>query len=138
GDYQNGWDTDQFPMNIQETTEAMLVILRSGGLQGGGVNFDAKLRRNSTDYEDLFLAHIGGADTFARALLIADKILNESEIPELLKKRYASFDSGRGKDFENGKLKLEDLYAISKSKKSYELISGKQELIENILFNYIK
>ena len=138
GDYQNGWDTDQFPMNIQETTEAMLVILRSGGLQGGGVNFDAKLRRNSTDQEDLFLAHIGGADTFARALLIADRILNESEIPELLKKRYSSFDSGKGKDFENGKLKLEDLYAISKSKKSYKLISGKQELIENIIFNYIK
>jgi xylose isomerase len=138
GDYQNGWDTDQFPINIQETTEAMLVILRSGGLQGGGVNFDAKLRRNSTDYEDLFLAHIGGADTFARALLIADKILNESEIPELLKKRYASFDSGKGKDFENGKLKLEDLYEISNSKNSYNLISGKQELIENILFNYIK
>ena len=86
----------------------------------------------------MFLAHIGGADTFARALLIADRILNESEIPELLKKRYSSFDSGKGKDFENGKLKLEDLYAISKSKKSYKLISGKQELIENIIFNYIK
>ena len=138
GDYQNGWDTDQFPINIQETTEAMLVILRSGGLMGGGINFDAKLRRNSTDREDLFLAHIGGADTFARALLIADKLINESEIPDLLKKRYSSFDSGNGKKYEEGKLSLEDLYNISKGKKSYKLISGKQELLENIIFNHIR
>ena len=137
GDYQNGWDTDQFPINIQETTEAMLVILRSGGLMGGGINFDAKLRRNSTDREDLFLAHIGGADTFARALLIADKLINESEIPDLLKKRYSSFDSGNGKKYEEGKLSLEDLYNLSKGKKSYKLISGKQELLENIIFNHI-
>ena len=138
GDYQNGWDTDQFPINIQETTEAMLVILRSGGLMGGGINFDAKLRRNSTDREDLFLAHIGGADTFARALLIADKLINESEIPDLLKKRYSSFDSGNGKKYEEGKLNLEDLYNLSKGKKSYKLISGKQELLENIIFNHIR
>jgi xylose isomerase len=138
GDYQNGWDTDQFPINIQETTEAMLVILRSGGLMGGGINFDAKLRRNSTDREDLFLAHIGGADTFARALLIAEKLINESEIPDLLKKRYSSFDSGNGKKYEEGKLNLEDLYNLSKGKKFYKLISGKQELLENIIFNYIK
>ena len=138
GDYQNGWDTDQFPINIQETTEAMLVILRSGGLMGGGINFDAKLRRNSTDREDLFLAHIGGADTFARALLIADKLINESEIPDLLKKRYSSFDSGNGKKYEEGKLSLEDLYNLSKGKKSYKLISGKQELLENIIFNHIR
>ena len=138
GDYQNGWDTDQFPINIQETTEAMLVILRSGGLMGGGINFDAKLRRNSTEREDLFLAHIGGADTFARALLIADKLINESEIPDLLKKRYSSFDSGNGKKYEEGKLNLEDLYNLSKGKKSYKLISGKQELLENIIFNHIR
>ena len=128
GDYQNGWDTDQFPMNIQETTEAMLVFLRSGGLQGGGVNFDAKLRRNSTDREDLFLAHIGGADTFARALMIADKLLNESPLPEMLKKRYESFDSGKGKEFEEGKLKLEDLYAIANVADEITPTSGKQEL----------
>ena len=138
GDYQNGWDTDQFPMNIQETTEAMLVFLKSGGLQGGGVNFDAKLRRNSTDREDLFLAHIGGADTFARALLIADKLISDSPLSSMLKKRYESFDSGKGKDFENGKLSLDDLYDLASKNGSITSISGKQELIENILFNYVK
>ena len=138
GDYQNGWDTDQFPINIQETTEAMLVFLKAGGLKGGGVNFDAKLRRNSTDLEDLFLAHIGGADTFARALLIADKLLTDSPLSDMLNKRYASFDSGDGKKFEDGKLNLEDLYKIAKSNGKLTLKSGKQELIENILFNYIK
>jgi xylose isomerase len=138
GDYQNGWDTDQFPTNIQETTEAMLVLLKSGGLQGGGVNFDAKLRRNSTDPEDLFIAHIGGADTFARALLIADRLLTDSPLTSMLKKRYESFDSGDGRKFENGKLKLEDLYILAIKNGEIPLKSGKQELIENILFNYIK
>jgi xylose isomerase len=138
GDYQNGWDTDQFPINIQETTEAMLVFLNAGGLKGGGINFDAKLRRNSTDLEDLFLAHVGGADTFARALLVADKLLTDSPITEMLRKRYESFDSGKGKEFVDGKLKLEDLYKLAKSNGKLSLKSGKQELIENILFNYIK
>ena len=138
GDYQNGWDTDQFPINIQETTEAMLVFLNAGGLQGGGINFDAKLRRNSTDLEDLFLAHIGGADTFARALLIADKLLTDSPLTSMLSKRYQSFDSGNGKKFEEGKLSLQDLYKLAKSNGKLALKSGKQELIENILFNYIK
>ena len=96
GDYQNGWDTDQFPNNIQETTEAMLVFLQAGGLQGGGINFDAKIRRNSTDLEDVFLAHIGGADTFARALITADKIMTSSPYKKLREQRYASFDSGKG------------------------------------------
>ena len=138
GDYQNGWDTDQFPINIQETTEAMLVFLNAGGLQGGGVNFDAKLRRNSTDLEDLFIAHIGGADTFARALIIADNLLKNSPLPEMLKNRYKSFDSGKGKSFEDGKLVLEDLYKLAKGNGNLKLTSAKQELIENILFNYIK
>ena len=138
GDYQNGWDTDQFPTNIQETTEAMLVFLKSGGLKGGGVNFDAKLRRNSTDREDLFLAHIGGADTFARALQIADKLLSKSPISNMLKKRYESFDSGKGKDFEKGNLKLEDLYEIAIKVGDIKPTSGKQELFENILFNYVR
>ena len=138
GDYQNGWDTDQFPTNIQETTEAMLVFLKAGGLQGGGINFDAKLRRNSTDLEDLFLAHIGGADTFARSLLIADKLLSESPLPEMLKNRYESFDYGNGKKFEEGKLKLEDLYSFAKLNGNLSLKSGKQEMLENILFNYIR
>ena len=138
GDYQNGWDTDQFPINIQETTEAMLVFLKAGGLRGGGINFDAKLRRNSTDLEDLFLAHIGGADTFARALIIADKLLTDSPISEMLRKRYESFDSGNGKKFEDGKLNLDDLYKFAKNNGELPFRSGKQELIENIIFNYIK
>ncbi|WBU89247.1 xylose isomerase [Cellulophaga omnivescoria] len=137
GDYQNGWDTDQFPNNIQETTEAMLVFLKSGGLQGGGVNFDAKIRRNSTDLEDVFLAHIGGADTFARALLTADKIITSSTYDELRKKRYASFDSGKGKEFEDGKLNLQDLHKIALENGELDLISGKQELFENIVNQYI-
>ncbi|EJG03499.1 xylose isomerase [Flavobacterium sp. F52] len=137
GDYQNGWDTDQFPNNIQETTEAMLVFLKAGGLQGGGVNFDAKIRRNSTDLEDVFLAHIGGADTFARALLTADKIITSSPYEKLRKERYSSFDSGKGKDFENGKLNLKDLYDIANQNGELTLQSGKQELFENIINQYI-
>lgn len=137
GDYQNGWDTDQFPNNIQETTEAMLVFLKAGGLQGGGVNFDAKIRRNSTDLEDVFLAHIGGADTFARALLTADKIITSSPYEKLRKERYSSFDSGKGKDFANGKLNLKDLYDIANQNGELTLQSGKQELFENIINQYI-
>lgn len=137
GDYQNGWDTDQFPNNIQETTEAMLVFLKAGGLQGGGVNFDAKIRRNSTDLEDVFLAHIGGADTFARALLVADKIISSSPYEKLREERYASFDSGKGKDFEAGKLNLQDLYSIAQENGELPLKSGKQELFENIINQYI-
>ena len=137
GDYQNGWDTDQFPNNIQETTEAMLVFLKAGGLQGGGVNFDAKIRRNSTDMEDVFLAHIGGADTFARALLTADRIITSSPYNRLRTERYSSFDSGKGKEFEEGKLDLKDLYEIAKENGELTLQSGKQELFENIINQYI-
>ncbi|SIS62947.1 D-xylose isomerase [Zobellia uliginosa] len=137
GDYQNGWDTDQFPNNILETTEAMLVFLQAGGLQGGGVNFDAKIRRNSTDLEDIFLAHIGGADTFARALITADKIITSSDYTKLREKRYSSFDSGKGKDFEAGKLSLENLYELAQENGELELKSGKQELFENIINQYI-
>ena len=137
GDYQNGWDTDQFPNNIQEVAVAMLVFLKYGGLQGGGVNFDAKLRRNSTDLEDLFHAHIGGADTFARGLIVADKILNDSNFSSTINKRYSSFDSGDGKKFENGNLSLEDLFKIAKNSKNIEKISGKTEFLENIINNYI-
>ena len=137
GDYQNGWDTDQFPNNIQETTEAMLVFLKAGGLQGGGVNFDAKIRRNSTDMEDVFYAHIGGADTFARALLTADRIISSSAYEKLRKERYSSFDSGNGKAFEQGKLSLNDLYKIAHENGELTLKSGKQELFENIINQYI-
>lgn len=137
GDYQNGWDTDQFPNNINELTEAMLVILEAGGFQGGGINFDAKIRRNSTDPADLFYAHIGGMDNFARALIAADNILNKSDYKKVRADRYQSFDSGMGKDFENGKLTLEDLrnYAIEKGEP--ETRSGKQEYLENLINRFI-
>jgi len=137
GDYQNGWDTDQFPNNILEVTEAMLVFLKAGGLQGGGVNFDAKIRRNSTDMDDVFHAHIGGADVFARSLMIADRIIKSSPYESLRKKRYSSFDSGNGKAFEEGKLDLKGLYEIAKENGELELQSGKQELFENIINQYI-
>ena len=133
GDYQNGWDTDQFPYNLTEAVEAMLVFLKSGGLQGGGVNFDAKTRRNSTDLEDIFIAHIAGMDLFARALIIADKILTNSKLPDLKASRYSSFDTGSGKDFEEGKLKLEDLYKLASENREPVQISGKQELYEAII-----
>ena len=137
GDNQNGWDTDQFPVNIYELTEAMLVFLRSGGLQGGGINFDAKIRRNSTDVDDIFHAHIGGADIFARALITAEKIMKNSSLENLRKERYASFDQGDGKRFEKGELSMEDLSKIALGAKTPQRISGKQELYENILNQYI-
>ncbi|POY37470.1 xylose isomerase [Solitalea longa] len=137
GDYQNGWDTDQFPNNLNELAEAMLVILQSGGLQGGGINFDAKIRRNSTDQADLFHAHIGGADNFARALVIADNILQKSDFLKLRKERYVSFDSGKGKEFEQGKLTLQDLRDFAVANGEPEVRSGKQEYIENLINRYI-
>jgi xylose isomerase len=135
GDYQNGWDTDQFPVNIYEVTEAMLVLLQSGGLQGGGINFDAKTRRNSTDLEDIFYAHVGGMDVFARALLVANDVLEKSAYKKLREERYASFDAGKGKEFEEGKLSFADLAALAGEEPQQR--SGKQELFENILNRYI-
>ena len=137
GDYQNGWDTDQFPTNINELVESMLIIVEAGGFQGGGINFDAKRRRNSTDPADLFHAHIGGIDTFARALITADTILQKSEYTKIRSTRYASFNAGKGKDFEQGKLSLEDLRAYAVEKGEPTAISGQQELIENIINRYI-
>jgi len=137
GDYQNGWDTDQFPNNIYEVTEAMLVLLRHGGLGTGGLNFDAKLRRNSTDLDDLFHAHIGGMDTFARALLTANAIIEDSEFNELRQKRYSSFDDGQGAAFENGDMTLEDLREIAMENGEPKQISGKQEYFENLVNRYI-
>jgi len=133
GDYQNGWDTDQFPVNLFELTEAMLVILEGGGIQTGGINFDAKIRRNSTDPEDLFIAHISGMDAFARALIIANDILQHSDYKKLRDERYNSFSSGKGKDFEDGKLKLEDLRALAIKNGEPATNSGKQELFESII-----
>ena len=137
GDVQNGWDTDQFPNDINEVTEAMLIILEAGGLKGGGINFDAKIRRNSTDPADLFYAHVGGMDIFARALITADNILQKSEYKKLRTDRYASFDSGKGKEFEEGKLSLEDLRAYAAENGESETLSGKQEYIENLINRYI-
>jgi len=137
GDYQNGWDTDQFPNNINEVAEAMMVILEAGGLQGGGINFDAKVRRNSTDLVDLFHAHIGGIDTFARALVVADNVLQKTDYKKIRKDRYASFDSGKGKEFEEGKLSLEDLRAYAIENGEPAVVSGKQEYLENLINKYI-
>lgn len=137
GDYQNGWDTDQFPNDINELTEAMLIILEAGGFQGGGINFDAKIRRNSTDPEDLFYAHIGGMDTFARALITADSILQRSDYKKIRAERYASYDSGKGKEFENGGLTLENLRAYAIEHGEPETRSGKQEYLENLINRYI-
>jgi xylose isomerase len=137
GDYQNGWDTDQFPINIYELVEAMLVIAEAGGFGTGGVNFDAKVRRNSTDIEDLFIAHIAGMDAFARALLVAEKILNESDYKKIRQERYASFDSGDGARFEKGELTLEDLREIAIKNGEPKLISGKQEYLEQLINMYI-
>lgn len=137
GDYQNGWDTDQFPVDIYELTEAMLVILQTNGFTDGGINFDAKTRRNSTDLEDIFIAHISGMDNFARALLIANDILDKSDFRKMRTQRYASFDSGKGKEYEEGKLSLENLrdYAIASGEPKQT--SGKQELYEQIISMHI-
>lgn len=137
GDAQNGWDTDQFPIDLQEWTQAMLVILEAGGLAGGGINFDAKRRRNSTDMEDLFYAHIGGIDTVARALLIADAILQDGEYTRIRKDRYASFDQDQGAAFEAGQLSLTDLYDLAKQSAEPALKSGRQEYLENLLNRFI-
>ena len=138
GDAQNGWDTDQFPIDNYELTQAMMQVIRNGGLGTGGSNFDAKLRRNSTDPEDIFIAHISGMDTMARALLNAAAILEESELPHMLKDRYASFDSGIGKDFEDGKLSLEQIYEYGKKVEEPKATSGKQEKYETIVALYAK
>lgn len=136
GDYQNGWDTDQFPIDNYELTQAMIHIIRAGGFGNGGTNFDAKTRRNSTDLEDIFIAHIAGMDAMARALESAAAMLEESPYKQMLTQRYASFDSGEGKAFEEGKLSLEELVAYAKSHGEPEQISGKQELYEAILNMY--
>jgi xylose isomerase len=138
GDAQNGWDTDQFPIDNFELTQAMMQVIRNGGLGNGGSNFDAKLRRNSTDPEDIFIAHISGMDAMARALENAAAILDESPLPQMLKDRYASFDAGEGKAFEEGKLSLEDLVAYAKKNGEPKQTSGKQELYETIVALYAK
>ena len=137
GDYQNGWDTDQFPIDTFELTQAMMQIIRNGGLHNGGMNFDAKVRRNSTDPDDLFIAHIAAMDAIARALIAAAGILEKSPIPAMLKERYASFDQGEGKRFEDGKMNMEELVAYAKQQGEPKQISGKQELYEAIVNMYV-
>ncbi|MDE5794672.1 MAG: xylose isomerase [Muribaculaceae bacterium] len=136
GDYQNGWDTDQFPIDNYELTQAMMQIIRNGGLGNGGTNFDAKTRRNSTDLEDIFIAHIAGMDAMARALECAANVLEKSPYKKMLADRYASFDAGKGKEFEDGKLTLEQLAEIGREVNEPALTSGKQELYEAIINMY--
>jgi xylose isomerase len=137
GDYQNGWDTDQFPVNVYELVEAMLVIIEAGGFTTGGINFDAKTRRNSTDLEDIFIAHIAGMDAFARAFEIAHVLLEKSPLPQMKKQRYASFDSGDGARFEKGEFTLETLKYLAEKNGEPKQISGKQELYEAIINQYM-
>lgn len=137
GDNQNGWDTDQFPIDLYELTEAMLVLAKWEGFTDGGINFDAKIRRNSTDPEDLFIAHISGMDAFARALIVADAMINESPYEQMRTDRYSSFDAGNGKKFEDGQLTLEQLYEIGKNSDEPRQISGKQERFEQLINEYL-
>ncbi|MBR1720522.1 MAG: xylose isomerase [Phocaeicola sp.] len=136
GDYQNGWDTDQFPTYNSVLVQAMMQVVRNGGLGNGGSNFDAKIRRNSTDLEDLVIAHIGGMDALAHALESAAAVIEKSPICQMIKDRYASFDAGKGKEFEDGKLTIEDLVNYAKENGEPKQISGQQELYENILSLY--
>jgi xylose isomerase len=137
GDPQNGWDTDQFPTDLYQTTEAMMVVLRQGGLGSGGLNFDAKVRRNSTDADDMFLAHIGGMDSFARGLVVASRILSDSPLDSIVKERYRSFDEGDGLRFREGKMDLATLAGLAESRENLPRISGKTEMIENMMNQYL-
>ena len=138
GDPQNGWDTDYFPTNLYDAVYAMIIVLENGGISPGGFNFDAKIRRNSTDPEDLFYAHIGGMDTFARGLLIANDLLQDPSFREIRYDRYRSFDKGDGKAFEQGKIGLEKLSEMASEMGEPDMKSGKQELLENIINRYIR
>ena len=136
GDEQNGWDTDQFPIDHYQLTQAMMEIIRGGGFKDGGTNFDAKTRRNSTDLEDIFIAHVAAMDVMARALLSAADIIEHSPIPQMVKERYQSFDQGEGKRFEEGKMTLEEAYEYGKRIGEPKQTSGKQELYEAIVNMY--
>lgn len=138
GDPQNGWDTDQFPTNLYDTVEAMLVVLNNGGLGSGGLNFDAKVRRESVDMEDIFIAHIGGMDTFARGLQIAHRLLTESPLAAERARRYSSYESGAGAKFERGELNLQALRDIAAANGEPKHLSAKQERLENLINQYIE
>jgi xylose isomerase len=138
GDPHSGWDTDEFLVNLYDAVEIMLVLLRAGGLRSGGLNFDAKLRRSSTDAEDIFIAHISSMDTLARGLVIAQRILQDSDLESLRAARYASFDDGAGARFQRGELGLGDLAALADELGEPEQLSGKQELFESLLNRYLR
>ena len=137
GDPQNGWDTDQFPTDMNDCVRAMLIIVENGGIGSGGLNFDAKLRRESVNVEDLFVAHIGGMDAFARALLIADRIVADKKLRGLKSDRYSSFDSGDGARFVAGELSLAALRDHAANVGEPTLQSGKQERVENLINDYM-
>lgn len=137
GDPQNGWDTDEFLHNIYDAVHIMIIILQEGGLGSGGMNFDAKTRRNSTDLEDIFIGHINSMDTLARGILIADDILKNSDYISLLKNRYSSYDSNTGEQFSKGKIDLEQLSDIARKNPEPKMSSGKQELFESLINRYI-
>jgi len=137
GNAQNGWDTDQFPTDLYDTVGAMMVVLRQGGLAPGGLNFDAKVRRESTDADDLFIAHVGGMDSFARGLEVAHALLNKSPWEKWRAERYASFDAGKGKEFAEGKLDLAALRDLAVAQGEPTQRSGKQERYENLINQYL-
>ncbi|MFL5340131.1 MAG: xylose isomerase, partial [Gemmataceae bacterium] len=139
GDLLLGWDTDQFPTDLYLTTQCMLVILQQGGLAPGGVNFDAKVRRESFEPVDLFHAHVGGMDAFAHGLKIAAKIRADGVLSDFVKQRYASWDSGIGQQIEAGKAAFADLekYMLQKGD-AVPNVSGRQEMLENIVNRYLK
>lgn len=137
GDELLGWDTDQFPTNIYGTTQVMLRLLKDGGFTTGGLNFDAKRRRESHEPEDLFHAHIGGMDAFARGLKIAHKIIEDGRFDEFVKTRYSSYDSGVGSDIESGAANFESLDSYAQGITPPQLSSGRQERLENILNDYL-
>lgn len=137
GDPQNGWDTDQFAVDLYDAVHAMLVVLADGGLKTGGLNFDAKVRRESVDLEDIFIGHIGGMDCFARALVTAHEIAASSGIAERREARYASFDSGEGAAFERGELELAALRDLAAAAGEPAHTSGKQEWYENVVNQYL-
>jgi xylose isomerase len=137
GDPMLGWDTDQFPTNLYSAIYAMLVVLKQGGIGSGGLNFDAKPRRGSSDLTDLFYGHIGAMDTFARALLIAEKIMRDGIFDSFVKERYAGFAQGFGKDIIGGRSSFDKLEKIVLKNGDPSQKSGRQEMLENIINQYI-
>jgi len=138
GDPTLGWDTDQFPNDIASAALTMTILLKQGGLKHGGLNFDAKVRRGSYDLEDLFHAHIGGMDIFARGLMIADRMRRDGALDRFVAERYAGFKTGLGRRIMKGQASLADLDRIAQRQGEPPRISGRQERLENILNAYLE